>query len=338
MLSEGSIIMKKLMDDIKRSEFKKIYLLFGEERFLVKLYESRLKEAIITQSTEMMNFDTFKGKDFDVRNVENAIYTLPFMSEKRLVILRDTGLLVSGRKDDTDKMVSILENTPETTVVLFCEEQVDKKNRLYKKISAKGYAVDFKTPSEKELTEWVIRSLKKYGKNISSKDASLFLRSVSHNMSAIDAEVNKLIDYSKNAIITEEDIEAVCTKSLETRIFDMVEAVGNKNSHAALNIFSNMILMKESPIMVISMLARQFRLILQAKICSEKGMNLEEIAYTLGQRSFAVKESLEQGRNFSNEVLLEAINECLNTDLNIKTGKMNDKMAVELLIIKYSGV
>ena len=116
----------------------------------------------------------------------------------------------------------------------------------------------------------------------------------------------------------------------------MVEAIGNKKTKIALDIYNNMVLMKESPLMILAMIARQFRIILQSKYLSEKGFYKSDIAKKINQREFVVSECLAQSKNFKKKTLLQALEDCLECDINIKTGKVQDKLGVEMIIIKYS--
>lgn len=327
----------ELRKEIKSKNFKRSYLFYGDENYLVKLYEAELTEALLSVEAKMMNMDVFEGKEVSVAEIIDAADTLPFMSDYRLVICKNTMLFVSGKKDESEKMANFINEVPETTVLLFSEPEVDKRGRLYKKLAEHGRAVEFKSPTEKELIDWICRTIKKAGKEIPPDCAAHLLKTVPDDMDSVMSEMEKLISYKADAReIKTSDIDEVCTKSLETRIFDLVDAVGARRADTALDIFSNLMLMKESPVMVISMIARQFRLLLQCKYLANKGMGEPDITRTLGQRSFVVKGILKQCANFTVGQLYSAFTDCLEADVSIKTGKISDRLAVEMLILKYS--
>lgn len=329
--------MKQLKNDIKNKCFKNVYLFYGEENYLKKHYEDKMISNIIPKGAEMMNLDIYDGKNISVDKIIDASSTAPFMNEYRLIIAKASELFTFGRKNDTEKMAMYISDISDTTIIIFSENKVDKRNKLYKEISKLGYCAEFKTPSEKELSDWIIEIFKKSRKNISLKNALYMLKTIGSDMEIILNETNKLIDYKKNSNeINETDIENICTKSLENKIFDLVDSIGNKKSKKALDIYSNLILYKESPIMILSMIARQFKIILQSKYLLKKGLSSDEIAKKLEQRSFVIKECLKQSSNFKYNELLNAFNDCLEYDLKIKTGKISDKLGVEMLIIKYS--
>ena len=153
--------MQSLDNDIKSGKFKRVYLIYGEESFLVKEYENKLKESIIPAGAETMNLSVFDGKGFSGKEISEAIDTMPFFSEYRLVIVRDSGLFTTGRKDDTDLLAEYVKSIPDTSVLVFCNEKVDKRNALYKAVKKNGYVCEINMLKEKELTNCEI--LCRYG-------------------------------------------------------------------------------------------------------------------------------------------------------------------------------
>jgi len=327
--------MKELKNDFKTNNFKSVYLLYGEESYLMRYYANLFTEQLLSDA--MMNRASFEGKDFEIDAVMDAADTLPFLSDYRLVYVKDSQLLAVGRKDDTEALAKYLPTIPESTIMIFVETAVDKRNRLYKQIASQGRAVELKIPDESELVRWVTNIFKKKGKEIHPQTVRQLLTTIPKGMDAAYAEVDKLGDYvGERTLITPEDIQAVCTKSLEARIFDLVGAVCNGLTEKALVQYHNMLVMKEQPLMVLAMMARQFRLILQCKSCAEKQMRQSEIAATLNLRDFIVRECLKQGQKFTTERLIEALSDCQDTDTRIKTGLMDGELGVELLIVRYS--
>lgn len=283
-----------------------------------------------------MNLDTFEGKKCSVESIYDTFTTLPFMSPYRVLVINDSMLINTGRKEDTEKMTNYLEQIPDSSIIIFLESQIDKRSKLYKKLIKIGRTIEFTTPIESELVKWVSNTLKKSNKTISYENAVYLLHVVAHNMDSILLELNKLIDYKDvSSEINKEDIDLICIKSLEIKIFDLVDAVANKNINQALNIYNNLLLMKEQPIMILSMIARQFRLVLECKKLKSSGSSTNEISNILDLRSFIVSNCLKQSNNFTLKDLVNALRECLQADIDIKTGRKNDKLAVEMLIIKY---
>lgn len=333
--------MKELKKQWKNNEFARCYLFYGTEAYLIRDYEASLTRAIIPdEAAEMMNHDIFEEKRATAAAIMDAAETMPFLNEKRLVTVRNSEFFQkAGRREEGEKLKEFLADLPESVCLLFIEEKVEKTSGLYKALAKVGQAVEFKKPAEKDLAAWIKKICKDNGVSMSDGVLGLFLQTVDHDMENIDGELQKLIAYKgEEKDITAEDIRAVCTVSLEARVFDLVKAVAEKRPERAVQIYRTLLSLKESPYMVLSLITRQFRFILETKLLSESGLTNEAIAAKLEIRDFAVKEYLRQSRRFPVEGWKTALRDCLNTDLDIKLGKAAEETAVELLIMKYATI
>ena len=330
--------MKELKKQWKSGEFGRCYLFYGAETYLLKEYETALTKAILPDGAEMMNHDIFEEKRATAAAIMDAAETLPFLNDKRLVTIRNSEFFQkSGRKEEGEKIKEYLADLPESVCILFVEDKVEKTSALYKAVAKHGQAVEFKKLTEKDLGTWIKKMCRDNGVQMSESVLGLFLQTVDHDMENIEGELMKLIAYKGDeAEIKAEDIRAVCTVSLEARVFDLVKAVAEKRPEKAVQIYRTLLSLKESPYMVLSLITRQFRFILESKLFSDSGMTNETIAAKLEIRDFAVKEYLRQSKRFPAGVWKEALRDCLETDLNIKLGKAAEETAVELLIMKYA--
>ncbi len=328
--------MKILESHIKNKSFSNIYLIYGEEIYLKNIYEKRLIDSIVDESLKMMNFDIFEGKNINIQGVIDACNTLPFMNEHRLVILKNTSLIYDAKKDDIATLEKYINDLPKTTILIFIEEKIDKKLKIFKTISKIGSVHQMDIQSEESLVKWIINVCNKNNKAISSKEAIYMIRNIGSNMEILLNEINKLISFTNEKTITIKDIDSICTKSVESKIFDLINSIANKNVERALAMYKNLIFNKTSPFMVLNLIYRQFKIILQTKHLQEKGHSISAIASSLSLRDFMIKEAISQGKNFSKETVLNALKECQEIDNNIKTGKIQDELAIELLIIKYA--
>lgn len=320
--------VKILQKDIDSGALKRVYLLYGEERYLVSHYAEAL------------------GKEFDKDIFEGAIPTaqiilaadaFPFLAEKRAVYVRDSRLFSTGRKTDTDAMADYIPSIPEETVLIFVENEIDKRTRLYKKVAEIGRAVECTPLSPPDLSKWVANRFRKKEKTISPAVTEQLMRSAAHNMTALVSEIDKLAAYvGQRPSITSEDINYLCNPTLMTRVFDLLAAMGKGNVGQALTLYANMLHMKEQPLMILAMLIRQFRILLLCKEAQGKKYAKADMAKAFGLRPFMVDEALVQARRYSTERLLGALEDCLDTDVRIKTGRMEGDMGVELLVIKYT--
>lgn len=324
--------MKQLSADIKSGDLRQIYLLYGEEDYLKKQYKDRLKKAIIGDE-DSMNFSAFCGKGIDIREVMSIADTMPFFADRRLILIEDSGFF----KKASSELSEYLEHLPETTYFIFVEEEVDKRNKLYKVVNKIGYVSEMKRQDDKTLLKWVLGIVKKEGKQISQNDAVYFLRLVGEDMENLHKELEKLFCYTLNQdVIRREDIDMICTGQVTNNIFAMVNAVADKKQQEALQYYYDLLALKEPPMRILYLLIRQFRLIFQVKNLLLRHASRAEISEKTGIRSFAVRQYEGQCRYFSEEDLKAILEDAAQTEEAVKTGFMDDRLGVEIFIVKYS--
>jgi len=322
--------MKTLAQDIKTREFKPVYLIYGEEAFLKKSYKNRMKEAIAGDDT--MNFHYFEGKGLDVKEVISLADTMPFFGERRLILVEDCGLFKSG---GADALVEYLPQMPDTTCMIFVESEVDKRNRLYKKVKDMGYAAEMVRQDAKQLASWAGGILAREGKKITARTMDLFLSKTGDDMENIRMELEKLISYTMGRdVITDEDVEEICTVRVTNKIFEMVAAIVNRKTKVAMDLYEDLLTLKEPPMRILFLIARQFNQILQVKELMAQGMDKGSIASRLKMQPFVVGKVMPQTRTFSREQILSYVNLCVDAEEAVKTGRLNERLAVELLITK----
>lgn len=325
--------MQVLKKHLKEGNFSKVYLFYGEEEYLKDYYLKKFKESLVPSSSEMMNLSVIDGKS-PVENIIDAVETYPFMAERKMVVVKNSELFKSGRKEDSERMADFLSKIPRTTVLIFIESEVDKRGKLFKQVQKQGGVTEFNYLKENDLIVWVKKEFSANNIAIDRETTIYLLRTIGNQMSVIKSEIDKLISLNNDSV-TKSDIDSICTRSLEAQIFDLVKAIGNKNVTTALEIFNNLLMLKESPIGILVMITRQFRLLFQAKYLIEENFSSKQIIDYLKLPSFVVNEIISQSKLFLLEDLKQAIRDCLLTDLSIKTGKMESVLAIETLIIKY---
>lgn len=324
--------MKGLGEDIKTGQLKQVYLLFGEERYLRQQYRERLLKALLPED-DTMNFARYEGKGVEEKEIIDLCETMPFFSDRRVVLLEDSGFF----KNKCELLPDYMKELPEYLYLVFVESEVDKRSRMYKAVKGAGRVSEFAKQDEKSLMTWAAGLLGKEGKRITQRDMELLLSKTGTDMGNLRMELEKLITYTDGRdVITAEDIEEVCITNISNRIFDMVRAVTEKNQKRALDLYYDLLTLKEPPMRILFLLAKQFRQLLWAKQMSGEGASQSEIAQRLGIPAFAVRNTLNCARAYSTERLEEAVEDFVEAEEAVKTGRLGDVLSVELLIVKYS--
>ena len=321
--------MQTINEDIKSGQYKKVYLLYGEESFLKQSYKKKLKEAVAGDDT--MNYNYFEGKGLDVNELISLSDTMPFFSDKRLIIIEDSGFF----KTSSEALADYLPMIPDTTCIVFVEDAVDKRNRLFKKVKELGHAAEMKRQDSAQLARWAGTILAQNGRKITGSTMNLFLERTGDDMENIRMELEKLISYTMGSdVVTTEDVETDTTVQVTNKIFDMVNAIVTRKTRLAMDLYEDLLTLKEPPMRILFLIARQFNQLLLVKEMTAKGTDRGTIASKLKIPPFVAGKVSAQAGAFTREQILSYVKGCVEAEEAVKTGKMNDRMAVELLITR----
>lgn len=310
------------------------------EKFLIKKYEKSFIAACQDGQFAEMNTSVFVGRTVSPAEIIEACETLPFMSDKKLVVVRDSGLFSASRKNDGEKAAEYFAERfagdSDGVVLLFVENDADKRLKAYKTLEKHGKATAFEPMKESRLVTWVLDELRKNGLTASSAEAVYLIRVTGGSMERADMEIEKLSAYKTEGRITRDDIDAICSKTSESRVFDLTDAIAAKDRTKAIMVYNELLEMKEQPVGVLAMLGRHFRMMLKCRLFAENGAGLSEITSQLGGSPYAVKISYNQSRNFDAKLLENAVIDCVECDTRIKTGLIDARLGVEMLVVKYT--
>ena len=324
--------MQQLNQDIRDRDFKRVYLLFGDEPFLVNSYKKRLREAIAGEDT--MNYNYFEGKGLDVQELISLADTMPFFADRRLILIDGSGFFKSA----PEELVNYIPRLPDTVCIVFCESEVDKRNKLYKKVKEAGYAAELNKQDSGQLMKWAAGILTKDQRKITRQVMEYFLERTGDDMENIRMELEKLVCYTMGRdVITKEDVDAVGCVHVTNRIFEMVSAIVAGNTRKAMDLYEDLLTLKEPPMRILFLIARQFNQLLQVKELAGKGGQKGDIASKVKVPPFVAGKLMAQARAFSREQILSCVTQCVEAEEAVKTGKLSDRLAVELLITRKIG-
>lgn len=323
--------MQTLNQDIKTGQFHHMYLLYGEEAYLRISFRNKLREAMVGEDT--MNYHYYTGKNIDVLEVKDMAETMPFFAERRLIVIEDSGLFKSAAED----WVSLVEHLSEATCLMFVETEVDKRSRLYKKISTLGYCACFMRQTEAQLGRWILGLLGQQQMKITKEALDALLERTGTDMECIKNETAKLVSYCMGKEgITTRDVEAVCAERLENRVFQMIEAMAAGQEEAALSLYYDLLALKEPSMRILYLIARQMNQLLMVRELSASGNSRDQIAGALKLKPFIAGKLMGQARAFSVNQLKRYVTLCVEAEESVKTGKLGERLAVELVLVQIA--
>ena len=338
---------KDIINSIKNEEFKNMYLFYGREYYLIenaiKVFKGTLNDAMID-----FNLDVIDGKETTIDQVISSIETLPFMDEKKIVIIKDFELLKGKKKNFTESdekyFIEHLENIPETTVVVFAVYgDVDKRKTLVKKIDKCGIVFNCDKLADMDLFKWVKKKFESHSVIIDNPQVMYFIdqegyrdKSSEKTLSDLENEINKISSFvGKENKVTNNVIDKLSQKKVENDIFKLIDYIGEKKSSSAMRILNDMTQEGESVLGIFAMIAKQFKVVMQVRQLQTQGYTSKNISEKLKIHPFVAGKALKQSNNFSDETIIDMLNYILESDYKIKNGLIRDTLAVEMLVGKY---
>lgn len=338
---------KELLEELESGNLKQIYLIYGKETFLIEEIQDKVKTLV---NPDMMDFNlsVIDGKETNLEEFRSSIETLPFMDERRYIIVKDFELLKGKKKNFTDsdekELVKVLENISSTTVLVFVNYgEIDKRKSIFKAISKLGRVCEMKKLDDMSLLKWCRAQFEKRAVKISNSDITYFIESTGYRdrtsemtLNDVEQEIIKLCSYAgDNEPVTKDIIKNLMNSRVENDIFQLIDMIGNKNAKRSYKILNDMIESGESILGIFAMLSKQFNQIMQVKSLQEDRMPQNVIKDTLKMHQYTFNKVARQARNYDESNLISILNYISDYDYKIKQGLMEDSLAAEILIAKY---
>ena len=211
---------------------------------------------------------------------------------------------------------------------------MDKRSKLYKKVKELGYITELNHPTNDELMNWTGNIINKSGKKITISNMNLFIARVGNDMERLKSELDKLLSFTLDKdIIEEEDIIAVTSISLTNRVFELVKSITNNKIQDALDIYEDLVALKEPPLKIMILITRQFNQLLQIKELATAGFSEKDIISSMKLNPYVVKNLMRRARGFDMAMLLSYVKNAIELEEAIKQGNINDKLALEMLML-----
>jgi len=348
------------------------YLFHGDDEFTCHEQVKKLRQA----GNFEYNQDTYNGAEVDLATITTTADTMPFLTEQRLVLIeglpkRKRGEAATseppaksaaepeataakggkGKKAKKSKSTSLsragfekalaehISVMPDTTVlVLLVDEVIDAANPLVKAAEKHGKVFQYTLPKGAALESWITKRAKSNGVKVSPEATSLLANFIGNHLRMLSNEIDKLASYvGEGKTINVDDVRKLSAQVQEARIFDLTDALAQRNRKQALNILHDLLSDGEPPIKLIFTITTQVRTLLLVKELSQKGMRSAAIASTIGMAPFIAEKALRQVGNFTMPQLEGAYRQLLSTDAALKRSRLEPEMALDLLVVTFGG-
>ena len=327
-----------------------LYVFHGEDEFSRSEAIAQMREKMDPVVGDL-NTAVFDGRQVEVAELQAACDALPFMADRRLVVVHDLVSSPTGGKGPRrqqgsagdDKLRSLeayLPQMPETARLVLDESRsLPEGHRLLRLAGEQGGHVrHFALPAGPRLDQWIKRRARSKGVGISPQAVALLATYLGPNLRLLAQELEKLATYlGGEGTIGREDVERLVSSLQEANVFHLVDALGSRRGRRALVLLRRLLDEKRAPLYILTMIARQFRLLLQARELDAQGVPAARMARQMEVRPFVARKCLQQATNFCPADLRTILGELLDIDVGIKTGRLEGPLALELFVVRWAG-
>lgn len=337
------MLIEQLEKEIQNSKLNSLYLFYGNEIYLLETKLKKIKKIFgeLVQGINYIQLD-----DTNVTSIISDIETPAFGFEKKLIIVKNSGLFKGNRKTGVNnelikKVSKYIEDNiniiNQSVVLIFIEKEVDN-NDLYKVIDKCGNIVAFQELKPIEIAGELRTICYKYKVHIDDRTVQYLIECSGTNMQDLINEIRKLIEYvGPNGIITKKEIDLLATKQIESVIFDMTDSLAKRNVNKALEVLNGLIYNKEPLQVIIVVLYRHFKKLYITKIAEKTKKDPMVYLELKPNQSFLVNKYKQQVKTFKVDELRQILYELIDLDTNYKKGLIDLRIGLEAIICRYCG-
>jgi DNA polymerase-3 subunit delta len=327
---------------------KLLYLLLGQDDFSRRRALEGIKKDLGEHDFASANITQLEGQQLSPAQLRNICETVPFLSEKRLVIVegllsrfepkgkftsRKKPITAASKESEYKAFADGINQIPESTILILVDGKLGKSNPLLAELSASGEVKQFPLLSDTGLRQWIQKQVKAEGGSISTQAVDLLVKLIGSNLWIMSNEINKLVILTSERRIEVGDVQIAVSYAQESNVFAMVDAILGFQPGIAEKLLQQLLQHGAAPAYLLFMLARQFRLIVRARDLQNRGEPAAMIQTSLGLPSgFVWHKTLEQASRHPLTRVIKVYHKLLETDLAIKTGKYDSELALNILI------
>lgn len=332
------------LNNINKNKLSLLYFFYGTETYLLDEAKSNVIKAAIKDEEREFNLSTYDLGEVPIDMAIDDAETLPFLGEKRVVIVEDP-IFLTSQKDksnidhDLKRFETYIQNpSPDTIMIVLAPyEKLDERKKVVKALKQFSEVFHAEEMNEPKLLSWIDKRFQDHNVWANENAKRKILQLIGPKLLMLANEIDKIAIYvGENKEVDEETVLNLVARTLEQNIFALIDRVVHRNLKEALTLYYDLLEQKEEPIKILSLLIQQFRLIYQVKLLSKKGYGQNQIAGQVKVHPYRVKLASGQGRFFEESELLYIINELAEMDFKMKTGQMDKVLLLELFFISVN--
>lgn len=328
---------------IKKDKVPNSIILCGAEEYYIDCAVDHIKEKYVEDGYETMNYMAFEKIENSFDDFFEFVSTFPFMSEKKVCVVKDAVFLTSSgslNKNYEDKLLNIMDGNEDCIIIFLIKgRKFDSRKKIVKRLKKENAAIEINKLNETELSKYIVNKFKSHNFVINLSDADYIANNSGYleykstiSLYHVNNEIEKIAAYKLSSNnISFEDIDALLIKSVESNIFKLVDCICEGNKKKAFEILNEMLLNKTPEPYIIHMISRQYRMLYQYVILNKKGYTFNEIIRKMKVKKFVAAKLSKQARSLNLEKIQYYMEELLDMDRKIKTGEIDSRIGLELI-------
>lgn len=335
---------RRIDKDIKNNSVKNLLLLYGREDFLVRWAVDGLVKKYVNEVCRDMDFSRLDGTAVTFEQIRNDCETLPFLSERRVILLADFKLIEGGKtkgigEEEEKLLADYLKRIPENCLLIITSESADRRKKLFKSIAEVGAVYEFGELDEKSLKAYIEKRFKEAGKAARPTviaeliaASGYYDKDTDYTLQNLENDIKKAVAYSEGAEIGMEAVENTVSGNLDTNVFAMIDSLGRDRKEEAYQLLHNLLVSGEQVYKLLALFCSHFEIILSVKEMKEEGRSFSEMKEFLGIHEFRIKKAAALAEKYSLSSLRKILRKTYEIDKSIKTGLLESSLALELFL------
>ena len=332
--------LRALKQDLKAGTPARLYIFHGEEAFLRSSWLEQLRGKLVSGPMETVNHHRFEGRNLSLDALEDAVSSLPMMAEQTLVEVDDYDMFKAAEADRS-RLAALLADLPDYCCLVFIFSTVawkpdGRQKKLMEPIRKYGRIVEFGKQSEASLSNWIVRHFRALDKSIDSGLCRRMIFLTGGDMSTLLTEIEKVAACAPGQQITQADIDAVVEPVLDARVFDITDALADRNFNLALQKLQEIFRMQAEPIQVCAVIGGQLRRLRCARVLTGAGRGMAELQRLCGIGDYQARLTMQAARKFSDSWCSMAVVAACETDYALKSSLDDGERLLELLLMRLA--
>ena len=322
----------QLAQNLEKNEIAPIYFFYGEESFLIEDAVSRVTHAALGDGLKDFNFDLFYLEQAEVGRVRDVIETLPMMTERRVVVLKDAHLL---KDSAAEQLYPVITSPVQTSTVVWTALKIDKRKKFFKLLLENAVTIEMKRPQEREVPGWIQYLARIHDLLMGDTEGQLLFDMVGSSLQDLNSEMQKVKAYlGDRRKVETQDLLQVVSRLRTDSVFDFTDAIARKDRSKALLCLANLLDHGENEIAILSLISRHVRILKGVREGMEQGLSGQKLSVRVGVPAYFLRDYVDQAKFWPQHKIERTYQALVDTDRALKSAPVSAHIWLENFVLR----